>query len=273
VALNVQAFRRGRQAIADPEAFEALVRTREARPRNPLTLSPEQQRVADAVRAPADGELARLVRIRVAELTDYHSLAYATRYVEGIERARAVEAERTPGHSELAEAVAFSLHKLMAYKDEYEVARLHLDPQLRAEIETEFGEGARYSYRLHPPMLRALGYTNKIELGAWFDPAFRALRRMRRLRGTALDPFGRAEVRRVERELIEEFEALIGELVRKLSPANHAVAVELARTPDMVRGYEEIKLGNVASYRERIATLRPQLDDDVPALEVVRAGA
>ena len=270
VALNVQAFRRGRQAIADPEGFDrALAGTRPiAEPVAELT--DKEDRIARTVRAAEGSELARVVRVRVAELAAYQNLAYAEAYARQVERARAVEEELMPGRSELAEAVATSLHKLMAYKDEYEVARLHLSPQLRADIEAEFGAGARFSYRLHPPVLRALGFDHKIAFGRWFDPFFRVLRAMRRVRGTPLDFFGMTRVRRVERQLIEEFNQLLDEVLPKLSPANHGVAVELMSLSEMVRGYEEIKLRNVALYRERVQELYAELDPR--SLEVVGAG-
>ena len=92
--------------------------------------------------------------------------------------------------TDLSRAVAVGLHKFMAYKDEYEVARLSLDPTVRAGIVEQFGADARVQYRLHPPVLRALGWQRKISLGPWFDPAFRTLYSLRRLRGTAFDPFG-----------------------------------------------------------------------------------
>ena len=113
----------------------------------------------------------------------------------------------------LAEAIATGLYKLMAYKDEYEVARLSLDPALEASVRAQFGDGARYAWKLHPPVLRAVGMQRKITLGRWFRPGYRTLRAMRRLRGTRLDPFGVAEVRRVERELVAEYRSLIPTLL------------------------------------------------------------
>src|SRR5690606_11554396 len=118
----------------------------------------------------------------------YQDRRYAARYADDVERVRAAEERAVPGSTELAEAVARNLHKLMAYKDEYEVARLSLDPALAAEVEARFGAGARYAWKLHPPVLRALGLQRKITLGRWATPVFRLLRAMRRLRGTPLDP-------------------------------------------------------------------------------------
>jgi indolepyruvate ferredoxin oxidoreductase len=211
-----------------------------------------------ALGAPVGSELARIVGIRVPELTAYQDARYAARYVADVERVRAAEEAAVPGSTALAEAVAANLHKLMAYKDEYEVARLSLDPALAEEVRERFGDGARFSWQLHPPVLRALGMDRKIGLGArWARPAMTTLRAMRRLRGTRLDPFGIAGVRRVERALIEEYRAVVADLVAGLDAASHARAVEIAGLPDMVRGYERVKLDNVARYRAALANLRP----------------
>ena len=121
----------------------------------------------------------------------------------------AIEQERTPGSTAIAESVARHLFKLMAYKDEYEVARLHL-----ASLPAE----GKFWFHLHPPILRALGMKRKIKLGRWFVPFFRMLRSMRRLRGRAIDPFGQAKVRRVERELIGEYRELVERSLDALGP-------------------------------------------------------
>jgi indolepyruvate ferredoxin oxidoreductase len=147
----------------------------------------------------------------------------------------------------------------MAYKDEYEVARLHLDAGEQARLRAEFGEDAKIWFMLHPPALRAMGLDRKLKLGNWFLPGFRSLYRARRLRGTRLDPFGRAEVRKVERELIEEYEATVAEALSLLTPATHGTALELLELPDLVRGYEEIKLASVRLFRERAEALRDEL--------------
>ena len=153
--------------------------------------------------------------------------------------------------------MARQLFKLMAYKDEYEVARLHLDAVEQAKLHTEFGDEVKVFFNLHPPLLRALGLERKLKLGPWFVPAFRSLRRMRRLRGTRLDPFGRAEVRRVERELIREYQEMVAEALALLEPDTHATALELLELPDVIRGYEDIKLRNVVLFRKRAeATLK-----------------
>ncbi len=160
----------------------------------------------------------------------------------------------------------------MAYKDEYEVARLHLDAVERAKLGAEFGEDARVYFMLHPPLLRALGLKRKLKLGRWFVPAFRLLYRMRRLRGTRLDPFGPAKVRRVERELINEYEAH-GRRGARAAHARHARhGAELLELPDVIRGYEEIKLRNVVLYRKRADAILKRLRAGKPAPELLKLG-
>jgi indolepyruvate ferredoxin oxidoreductase len=247
VEKNLQAFRRGRQYVTDPAAvLSAAGLSRPA--------------AAETGESPLD----RLIRTRSEDLAAYQDDAYARRYLDVVERVRAAERDKTPGSTALTEAVARYLYKLMAYKDEYEVARLSLELSVGAGLEAEFGPGARASWRLHPPVLRALGLKRKIELGPWFIPAFRVLRAMRGLRGTAMDPFGRTRLRVVERELIEEYLGLVDQLTGRLSPATAALAVRLAELPDVVRGYEDVKMRTVESYHQSLAELRAQLDD-IPA--------
>lgn len=150
----------------------------------------------------------------------------------------------------------------MAYKDEYEVARLHLDPAERARVAAEFGPGAKVSYNLHPPVLRALGMNRKIRLGAWFDPAFRLLYGMRVLRGTPLDPFGMAGVRRTERDLVTEYTRDVHSALAHLRPETEDRVRELAELPDVIRGYEHVKLRNVAKYRASAKAILDRLNDD-----------
>ena len=256
VEKNLAAFAWGRAVVADPDAVERAT----AEPEPPaLELSELERELVDLAVDGDQDELRRLVEIRVPELVAYGSAALATRYAEVVRRVQVAEQERTPGHGELAEAVARNLFKLMAYKDEYEVARLHLDAYEQAKLRRELGEGARVWFNLHPPLLRALGLKRKLKLGRWFVPAFRMLRGMRRLRGTPLDPFGLAKVRRVERQLVGEYEGLVTEAIAALAPGTHATAVELCELPDLVRGYEDIKLASVERFRERAAELRAEL--------------
>jgi indolepyruvate ferredoxin oxidoreductase len=205
----------------------------------------------------AASDLAEVLALRARELTAFQDQACAADYLSFVERVRAGEAAVAGGET-LARTVAENLYKLTAYKDEYEVARLSLDPALNEAVRAQFGDGARYQYRLHPPVLRALGLKHKVNLGPWFRPAFATLVAMRRLRGTALDPFGRTEVRRTERALITEYREVIDTLLTGLTPGNHELAVQIAALPDLVRGYEEIKLATVRSYHEKLAELRSE---------------
>ena len=203
----------------------------------------------------ASGELRRLLEIRVPELIAYQDARYAGEYVEAVARARDAEQRALPGESRLSEAVARYLFKLMAYKDEYEVARLHLSSDLRARLAADHPGGLRVEYNLHPPLLRALGLRRKLKLGTWFDPVFRLLVKMRGVRGTPWDPFGRAHVRRVERALIGEYRALLDKALVGLGPESYERAVKLASLPDLIRGYEDIKLRNVKRFRDEVRAL------------------
>jgi indolepyruvate ferredoxin oxidoreductase len=256
VEKNLAALRWGRAVVAAPDAVEAATRPPE-QVEAVRELSDLERELVNVAVDGDRGELRRLAEVRVPELVAYQDADWARRWAEVVRRVHVAEQERTPGHSELTEAVARQLYKLMAYKDEYEVARLHLDAVERAKLDAEFGEDAKVYFMLHPPLLRALGLKRKLKLGGWFVPAFRALYRMRRLRGTRLDPFGMAKVRRVERELIGEYEAMVGEALSLLTAETHATTLELLELPDVIRGYEEIKLRNVTLYRKRAeATLK-----------------
>jgi indolepyruvate ferredoxin oxidoreductase len=250
VTMNTHAFRVGRLAVLDPASLE-----REKKPRlgavaaSPV-LSGEAHALVDGVGA--RGELKRLLSIRVPELIGYQNVAYAQGYTEFVKRALAAEPN---GHTAFSEGVARHLFKLMAYKDEYEVARLHLESPLPAQLAAEYPGGVTMHYNLHPPLLRALGWQKKIKLGTWFNGAFRLLAKMKGLRGTALDPFGRAEVRRVERALIAEYRGLIEKAMAGLSPESYERAVTLANLPDLIRGYEEVKLENVQRFRDGVRAL------------------
>ena len=258
VEKNLAAFAWGRAVVAAPDAVERA--TRAAEPGvAPRRLSEAERELVDLAVDGDTGELRRLVELRVPELVAYQDAAYARGYAETIRRVQVAEQERAPGHSELAEAAARQLFKLMAYKDEYEVARLHLDTAEQAKLTAEFGPDARVWFNLHPPLLRAMGLERKLKLGSWFAGSFRALYRMRRLRGTRLDPFGRGEVRRIERELVGEYEGMIADALAQLTPETHRTAVELLELPDVIRGYEEIKLRSVALFRKRAEALRKRL--------------
>ncbi|MGE0554428.1 MAG: indolepyruvate ferredoxin oxidoreductase family protein [Gemmatimonadales bacterium] len=255
VEANVAAFRAGRKTALDPDWLRPCAPTATAAA--PSSLPADAQRLIDTTGA--SGELRRLLEIRVPDLIAYQSEGYAERYVELVARVHAREREVT-GREELAEAVARYLYKLMAYKDEYEVARLALDPEVRRTMAAE--HGSKRSYHLHPPLLRSLGLKRKLRFGRWFDNVFRVLRAGRRLRGTALDPFGYHPIRRLERQLIGEYREAIEAELAELTAETHARAVAIARLPDVIRGYEAVKLASVARYRTalheaRAATVAP----------------
>jgi indolepyruvate ferredoxin oxidoreductase len=233
---------------ANLRAFRAGRMVREAAT-SPATAS------ADA--GPPERDLQEVLALRVGELTAFQDRACADEYARLIERVQAREAAVTDDET-LTRTVAENLYKLTAYKDEYEVARLSLDPALDEAVRAQFGDGARYQYRLHPPVLRALGLKHKISLGPWSRPAFAALVAMRRLRGTALDPFGRTEVRRTERALIAEYREVVDALLTGLTVGNHDLAIRIAALPDQIRGYEDIKLATVRTYHENLAELRTE---------------
>jgi indolepyruvate ferredoxin oxidoreductase len=169
-----------------------------------------------------------------------------------------------PGATALSESVARFLYKLMAYKDEYEVARLHSDPAFLAQLDAMFPQGYEVRYNLAPPAISkrdpVTGELVKRQFGPWMRTAFAWLKRFKGVRGSVLDLFGKTEERRMERELVEHYLGLVDEMVQRLSPANHAAAVALAGVPDEIRGYGHVKEKNVALartlYEQRLLAFR-----------------
>ena len=254
---NISAFRWGRQLVAYPETVPGLSI---ADPPAAAGLPPSQvaRSISSIVKAPEDSEVKHLVTRRVSDLIAYQNAKYAKRYAQFVETVRSAEELCGVQSMELTESVARYLYKLMAYKDEYEVARLSLDPALSQQISAQFGPGARIKYRLHPPMLRALGMKSKLPLGSWIRPIFVLLYAARRLRHTPLDPFGYSRVRKAERALIDEYRRCVGVVLAQLSPSNHPRAVALAALPDCIRGYEEVKMRNIETYHEELFRAYPE---------------
>jgi len=203
--------------------------------------------------------LKEIVAKRVELLTAYQDNAYAERYSRFVERVAAVEKERARGRSGLAEAVAKSLYKLMAYKDEYEVARLYTDGEFLKKLGAQFEGDYKLSFHLAPPLFAdrdlQTGQLKKREYGSWMLTAFRFLSRLKKLRGTAFDVFGYTEERKMERRLIAEYEATIDSVLATLDQDNHAMAVQIASVPESMRGFGHIKEKNVAAAKEREASL------------------
>ncbi|KAF1050115.1 indolepyruvate ferredoxin oxidoreductase family protein [Xylophilus sp.] len=239
VEANKTAFAWGRHAAHDLAAVE-----RTARPAQVVQLRPRET-------------LERMVARRADFLAAYQNAAYADTYRAFVERVRAAEAPL--GRHALAEAVARNLFKLMAYKDEYEVARLQADPAFRARIAAQFEGDYTVAYHLAPPLLakrNARGELQKRRFGAWMGTAFTVLAKLRGLRGTPFDPFGYTEERRTERALVGEYRAAIEELLPSLAADNHALAVEIASLPDQIKGYGHVKARNLAAARTRWAALK-----------------
>ena len=257
VEVNRAAFRWGRAAVAAPEALQAAMAA--ATP-EPAAHRPSPAAGALLVSLGAPAELRGLLERRVDELIAYQDERYAREYAAEVVRVAALERERAGDDSlRVAEAYARGLYKLMAYKDEYEVARLHLDAVEQARLTAEFGPDAKIETLLHPPLLRAMGLKRKLRLGRSAAPLFTGLRAARRLRGTPLDPFGYAAVRRAERELIGEYRALVTRALERLDAGTVELVAEVAGLPDMVRGYEQIKLDNIERMRRRAAELTARL--------------
>ena len=232
VVMNTSAFRYGRRAAIDPKAVESLVKPQAGLDNDSLKLSQSFDET---------------VKRRMAFLADYQNDAYARRYRDWVEKVRAAEAAKAPGQCGLSEAVARYLFKLMAYKDEYEVARLYSDTSFVERVLSSFdGDRLRLEFHLAPPLLArtnpATGEPKKMSFGPWILKAFGVLTTFKFLRGTPFDPFGYTEERRTERKLIKDYEGLLNTLAAELTPENHAAAVALATLPEKIRGFGPVKM-------------------------------
>ncbi len=240
VAMNTSAFRWGRRAAHDRTAVEKLS-------------APTENVVPFRISRTLD----EIVASRVAHLTGYQNGALSGRYKALVEKVRA--AEQKTGKSGLGEAVARNYAKLLAYKDEYEVARLYADAAFQAGIERQFEGGYKLKFHLAPPLLASrdpkTGHLVKQEFGSWMLPAFKVLAKFRFLRGTAFDPFGYTAERKVERALIADYETLVAELLAGLTATNHDLAVRLASVPDDIKGYGHVKDANVARAKRKVGEL------------------
>ncbi|HEY4403161.1 MAG TPA: DUF6537 domain-containing protein, partial [Xanthobacteraceae bacterium] len=252
-AMNISAFRWGRCAAADPAAIDKLA-------------APAAGTITDArvLSRSFDETVAR----RVEYLTAYQNAAYGARYRQRVGEVQAAEAAKAPGKCGLAEAVARNLFKLMAYKDEYEVARLYGNGEFLRQVGEEFdGERLRFEFHLAPPLLARRGRNGeprKITFGPWLLPAFRLLMRCKFLRGTAFDPFGYSAERRMERKLIADYETTLSELLARLNPDNHHLAVGIAAIPEKIRGFGHVKQRHLAAAKADEATLLDQLRSGAP---------
>jgi indolepyruvate ferredoxin oxidoreductase len=200
--------------------------------------------------------LESIVAGRSAFLASYQNEAYAAQYCSFIDTVHAAEAQ-VSGATALSMAVARSLFKLMAYKDEYEVARLYTDGHFTSAVRAQFQGSPQLEFHLSPPIFarrdRSTGYPRKYKYGVWMIPVFRALAGLRRVRGTRLDPFGYSAERRMERQLITQFKTAVEHLLNVLSEQNLPLAISLAKLPMDIRGYGPIKDAARIRYERKLA--------------------
>ncbi|MDX5409851.1 MAG: indolepyruvate ferredoxin oxidoreductase family protein [Thauera sp.] len=243
VEANKAAFLWGRRAAVDLKAVIEAAK--------PQFGTPEHHKLSTSV----DELIAR----RKAQLTEYQNAAYAERYARLVERVRAAETKLAPGITLLTEAVARGYHKLLAYKDEYEVARLYTATDFLKRVEEQFEGDYKLVFHLAPPTLAdkdpQTGALQKKAYGPWMLKAMRTLAKFRHLRGSMLDPFARSHDRKLDRELIAEYERVVEEILLNLDRSNHEAAIELAAIPDQIRGYGHVRERYLASARKRQAAL------------------
>jgi indolepyruvate ferredoxin oxidoreductase len=223
---NKLAFDWGRFAAESPDQVERLASGREG--------------ADDRVKS-----LAEAIARREEFLAAYQDRAYARRYRALVDRVAAAEQSVRLGSRALQDAVARNYFQLLAYKDEYEVARLHTDSAFLESVRRNFGAAAKPTFHFSPPLLAgidaATGRPKKYELGPWIVPVLRVLAKLRRLRGTKLDPFGYGADRKLERALLADYERTIERLIGELDDARLDIAVQLARLPSQIRGFGPIK--------------------------------
>ena len=255
VEMNLSAFDWGRRTAADRNEVERRVAPGVAPARTAPGIASSIE-----VAPPREREtLESVIERRAAFLADYQDAAYAGRYRGFVERVRAAERSRAKGMRGFAEAVARGYFKLLAYKDEYEVARLHAAPEFRRRIEAAFEGDYTLEFHLAPPLFArrdpATGEPRKARYGPWMMRVFAVLARFKGLRGTMLDPFGYTQERQRERGLIEQYEQVVSSLLGELDHTNHAIAVEIASLPDRVRGFGHVKARSIEEAERREAEL------------------
>ncbi|MDR5741209.1 indolepyruvate ferredoxin oxidoreductase family protein [Caballeronia sp. LZ016] len=253
IEMNKAAFAWGRHAALDVNTVKAAAGIGE--PVSVIAMPPRRQ------------TLAQIIADRVQRLTAYQNAAYAHRYERYVREAAEKEQQRVGGEK-VSREIAVSLYKLMAYKDEYEVARLHADTDFARRAATLFEGDFRLRFHLAPPLLAKKdkqGRLVKQEFGSWMLSVFRVLARAKVLRGSVFDPFGYTAERRRERKAIEEYEASMREVVGSLDAQRLDTAIELARLPQSVRGYGHVKERNAGIAEAKRAALRGQYERGHPA--------
>ncbi|MGW0704442.1 indolepyruvate ferredoxin oxidoreductase family protein [Streptomyces sp. NPDC002643] len=245
VTANITAFRWGRAAVAAPDAFAAATAV-------PVPVSAEPVESPLLAQTSLAGEVRELVRRRSSDLVRFQNQATADSYIRLVQQVWDAERSVTE-RTDLSEAVARYLFKLTAYKDEYEVARLLTTPGYAQAATAEVPGSGKVTFQIHPPVLRMLGRKKKIGLGPRTHWMLGALAHLKGLRGTPMDPFGYTAVRRTERALVAHYRHTVRDLTASLSADTYERAVRIAGLPDMVRGFEDVKLANVAKYRAALA--------------------
>jgi indolepyruvate ferredoxin oxidoreductase len=243
---NRTAFNWGCRAAVDPDSVQRLLR-----PSQVIAFTPRPKTGKAALDA--------MVQFRVEFLTQYQNAAYAESYSAFVARVHTAETALGTGESlPLSEAVARYLFKLMAYKDEYEVARLHSDAGFAAQVQAKFEGDFTLNYHMAPPLFAKRndkGELQKQQFGAWMGSALRVLAKLKFLRGGTFDVFGRSEERQAERALITEYRNAIEALLPTLSPTNHAAAAAFARVPEQIRGYGHVKARHLVAAQQQWTVL------------------
>ena len=264
---NLRALRLGRAAIADPKLVPRLladatppaIGDADAERRARECLGRDWQQMDEALDGFAISQTLHDLRRELAgfaaDLVDYQSARYARGYLGVLTPLALAEAKLRPADPSLVRTAARELYRLMAYKDEYEVARLLLRGPFRRWLERRRGAGLRLRYHLHPPLLRALGLRRKLAFGSWVEGPLRALAALRRLRGTALDPFGWLASRRLERELRDWYADLLRGLADRLDAGSLERVTEAIGMVEQIRGYEGLKAERAARVRPRVEAL------------------
>ena len=255
VDFNQTALQLGRLAAHDPARIDGLINASAAG--------------LGGVGAYAEDDrahsLEQAIALRESFLSDYQNDALAQRYRKLVERVQAAEQDRAPGTRGLTEAVARYYFKLLAYKDEYEVARLYTRPQFRAQLDAQFEGDYKLKFHLAPPLIAkrdpVSGEARKRTFGGWMLIAFKLLAAMRGLRGTRLDVFALSAERQLERRLIHDYELLVDELLSCLTRSNHDLQIELASLPEQIRGFGHVKRAHLARVDEQRVELLRQLRD------------
>jgi len=248
VDMNTKAFLWGRRAATDQRAVESLA--------TPAIVINTPEKFGLKKHSTVED----IISDRTQRLTDYQNLRYAQKYNRLVTGIVELEKTKTPGRSGIAENVAKYLFKLMAYKDEYEVARLHSNGSLQAAIEAQFEGDYEVRYHMAPPVIsrkdKITGHLLKREFGPSMQRKLKSLAKLKFLRGTPADVFGFSKDRRAERALIKEYISLLETISKQLTPANHALAVQLTGLPDQVRGYGHVKMASMETYNTELSALR-----------------